>query len=633
MRATPRLLFLCCIAAVAQTESFVKVTEKRLPEITANDNRLPVGRLHNGVLTMGLEVRTGIWYPEERDGPGLQVQAFAEAGRSPEIPGPLIRVPKGTEIHVTIRNSIPGATLVIHGLHTRPGNPDDTVQVAPRETREIRFKAGKQGTYYYWATTTGKVLPDRYGVDSQLNGALIVDPQGTHADDRVFVIGWWENPAMRAMGGDPFVKGRNAIVINGRAWPYTERLTYRVGDSVHWRWINAGQGNHPMHLHGSYYTVESTGDGEHDTALNGEDRQLVVTELMRPGGTMSLTWTPREPGNWLFHCHVLAHISPGLRLRPAGKESSVARGESHHAMDGMAGLVLGLHVLPSRTVPAAEQPDTPLRRLRLVAQLQPGRYGKDPGFAFALQEGSGQATEPSGRIPGPPIVLTRGQPVEITVLNKLPEPTSVHWHAMELESYYDGIAGWSGTPGHIAPLILPGASFVAKFTPRRAGTFIYHTHVDDIHQLSSGLYGAIIVLEPGQSLDPETDRIILLSVRGPSDNTPILLNGDTEPGPIELKQGLKYRFRFINITPHDPLLTVSLLSGPSLVSWRAIAKDGADLPALQATLHPARQTVSVGETYDFEFDPTSAADLRLEIFRPARSSSPESQILVSVRVH
>jgi FtsP/CotA-like multicopper oxidase with cupredoxin domain len=434
------------------------------------------------------------------------------------------------------------------------------------------------------------------------------------------------------MGGDPFTKGRNAIVINGRAWPYTERLTYRVGDSVPWRWINAAQGNHPMHLHGSYYTVDSIGDGERDTLLKSEQRRLVVTELMRPGTTMSLTWTPQQPGNWLFHCHVLAHISPGLRLRPADKEPSFTQDESHHAMDGMAGLVLGINVLPSRTALAAKQSDMPLRRLRLVAQLQSGRYGKDPGFAFALQEGSGQAAERSGRIPGPPIVLTRGQPVEITVLNKLPEPTSVHWHAMELESYYDGIAGWSGTPGHIAPMIEPGASFVVTFTPPRAGTFIYHTHLDDIRQLSSGLYGPIIVLDPGQSLDPERDRIMLVSVKGPSDNTPILLNGDADPGPIELKQGVRYRFRFINITPHDPLLTVSLLAGSSPVTWRAIAKDGADLPISQATERPARQTVSVGETYDFEFEPRSAVELRLEVFRPARAAMAQSQIVVPVHI-
>ena len=632
MRAA-QCIFLFCVAAVVPTALFARTRAQDTSEINANDNRSPHGQLKDGVLTIALEARLGLWHPEEHDGPSLQVQAFAETGKSLEIPGPMIRVPEGTEISVDIRNAIEGATLVVHGLNPRPGNPDDTVQLAPGESRKIRFAVGRPGTYYYWATTTGKALPERYGVDSQLNGALIVDPQGTRADDRVFVIGWWEKPELRALGGDPFTKGRNAIVINGRAWPYTERLTYTVGDSVHWRWINAGQGNHPMHLHGSYYTVDSLGDGERDTPMNSEQRRMVVTELMRPGATMSLTWTPQEPGNWLFHCHVLAHISPALRLRPADIEPPFAKGESHHAMDGMAGLVLGINVLPSPVPPAAKHFDLPLRKLQLVAQPQPGRYGPDPGFAFALQEGAGPLAKPAAGIPGPPIVLTRGQPVEITVWNKLPEPTSVHWHAMELESYYDGIAGWSGTPGHLAPMIQPGASFVVRFTPPRAGTFIYHTHLDDIRQLSSGLYGPIIVLAPGQSLDPERDRIMLISVKGPSDNTPILLNGDADPAPMELKHGVKYRFRFINITPHDPLLTVSLLAGSSPVTWRAIAKDGADLPGSQATERPARQTVSVGETYDFEFEAEVMTDLRLEIFRPARAAMAQSQIVVPIHIH
>jgi len=184
--------------------------------------------------------------------------------QSPAVPRRFLG--RSSECPKARRFGLPSATrslvplLVIHGLHTRPGNPDETIQLASGEQREVRFRTGKAGTDYYWATTTGKALPDRYGVDSQLNRALIVDPQGTRADDRVFVIGWRENPELRAMGGDPFTKGRNAIVINGRAWPYTERLKYGVGDSVHWRWIDAAQGNHPMYLHGSCYTVDSIGD-------------------------------------------------------------------------------------------------------------------------------------------------------------------------------------------------------------------------------------------------------------------------------------------------------------------------------------------------------------------------------------
>jgi hypothetical protein len=111
------------------------------------------------------------------------------------------------------------------------------------------------------------------------------------------------------------------------------------------------------------------------------------------------------------------------------------------------------------------------------------------------------------------------------------------------------------------------------FTSRRERHFF-----NDLRTKSSGLYGPIIVLEAGRSHDPETDRIMLMSVKGPTDNTAIMLNGETAPGPIELKQGIVYRFRFIKITPHDPLLTVSLLSGSSPVNWQAIAKDVADLP-------------------------------------------------------
>lgn len=86
-------------------------------------------------------------------------------------------------------------------------------------------------------------------------------------------------------------------------------------------------------------------------------------------------------------------------------------------------------------------------------------------------------------------------------------------------------------------------------------------------------------------------------------------------------------------SPHDPLVRVSLLAGSSPVTWRAVAKDGADLPVSQATERPARQTVSVAETYDFEFEPRSAAELRLEVFRPARAAIDQSQIIVPVDVH
>ena len=98
--------------------------------------------------------------------------------------------------------------------------------------------------------------------------------------------------------------------------------------------------------------------------------------------------------------------------------------------------------------------------------------------------------------------MTRGEPTEITVVNHLDAPTTILWHGLELDSCYDGVAG-GGAGNQITPAIQPGASFVARFTPNPAGTFIYHTHAADPSQLSGGVYGALIVLEPRESLDTE----------------------------------------------------------------------------------------------------------------------------------
>ena len=77
---------------------------------------------------------------------------------------------------------------------------------------------------------------------------------------------------------------------------------------------------------------------------------------------------------------------------------------------------------------------------------------------------------------------------------------------MELESYYDGVHGWGGTGQQVTPMIEPGGSFVVRFTPPRAGTFIYHTHLHDNRQLTSGLYGAMIVAEPGERFEEHRPR-------------------------------------------------------------------------------------------------------------------------------
>jgi len=88
------------------------------------------------------------------------------------------------------------------------------------------------------------------------------------------------------------------------------------------------------------------------------------------------------------------------------------------------------------------------------------------------------------------------------------------------------------------------------------------------------------------------------------------LNNDDE------KQGIKYRFRVINITGLGPDLNFSLLYDKTPVNWRMIAKDGADLPTQQRLVKSANtQPVTIGETRDFEFQPDKTGIYSFEVRR------------------
>jgi len=85
-----------------------------------------------------LEVRSGTWHPEAEDGPPLFVQAFAEAGRAAQIPGPLLRMPEGTTVHVIVANKLKMKTTV-YGLNTRPCDAAAGVEILPAKATNSRL--------------------------------------------------------------------------------------------------------------------------------------------------------------------------------------------------------------------------------------------------------------------------------------------------------------------------------------------------------------------------------------------------------------------------------------------------------------------------------------------------------------
>jgi manganese oxidase len=578
--------------------------------VAINDNRIAAGTLANGTLTMRLEARSGEWHPDGESEPGVVVRAFAVEGGPLQIPAPLVRVPEATTVHLFFRNRLDGP-LEIHGLYSRPAataGDATTVKVAAGDTGEVTFSAGRPGTYYYWATgVAGTRMNERTGLDSQMSGAFVIDPRGgVPSPDRILVIGLWNNATA---DGAPTT---DRFVINGLSWPHTERLAYRVGDVVHIRVINAGDFVHPMHLHGFYFNVESRGGEQRDVLFSSNSSpHMVVTERLPSGATFSLTWKPTRPGNWLFHCHDNVHLLYGGTLD--GTPS--ARSDPHHhvenhALEMMSGPILGITVT-GKSMDAATS--GPRRQLRLIARTDAGGTDAEPAFAYAVEE-AGKTGRVTLQLPGPTIVLKRGEPVAITVVNELQEPTAVHWHGIELESYYDGVAGFAGSGTHIAPAIPPGGSFEARFTPPRSGTFIYHTHIDEVRQQAAGLSGPLIVVDEPSLYDPTHDMVLMVTVpRKSADANVVLVNGTPTPTAREMRIGEHYRLRFISLHVSRPSMRMRLLSDSALVSWRALAKDGRDLPADQAVSGPSEIQMGNGETYDFEFVPAAAGELRIDV--------------------
>ncbi|MGQ0642454.1 MAG: multicopper oxidase domain-containing protein [Gemmatimonadaceae bacterium] len=604
--------------------------------VVPNDNRMPAGVLREGTLDLRLEARSVSWRPDNDTANTPTVLAFAEEGRRPSIPGPLIRVPQGTEVRITVRNSIPesahvglppnrqrdgvtssfaGPELTVHGL--RAGTvPNDFLHIPRGTVREVRFRADEPGTFLYWGAMSRRGLDVRTGADAQLTGAIVVDPIGStpDPDERLFVI------TMTDAFPDSTVSppGENVFepVINGLSWPHTDRLQYAVGEVVRWRWVNGSFSEHPMHLHGFHFRTLARGDGVHETTYPASETSLAVTELMEPGSTFRMEWTPTRAGNWLMHCHLLDHIAPiperDERMRAHGHDDV-----TNHALSAMAGLVLGITVSEKR---ASVVEPRAHRQLWLVAREEAVHGSAAIIRGFAVQFAPGPSVD-APTVPGPPVILTRRETTSIIVVNQMSEPTTVHWHGMELESVYDGVAGWSRTGSRVAPLVAPRDSFTVQITPPRAGTFIYHTHMDETDQLIGGMYGPLLVLEPGERFDPEIDRLFVIG--GAVHNgeySHATINGQLQPAAQRFRAGTTYRLRFINISP-DATVELTLAQNGVPHRWIGLANDGAELPPPLRVDRVARLRFGPGQTYDFNWTPTSPGNATLVLDWPFPTES------------
>ena len=105
-------------------------------------------------------------------------------------------------------------------------------------------------------------------------------------------------------------------------------------------------------------------------------------------------------------------------------------------------------------------------------------------------------------VPGPLLRARAGDLLRVTVENGLRDDTSVHWHGVALRNDMDGV------PGITQNGIPSGGRFTYEFTAPDPGTYFYHPHSGV--QLDRGLYGALIIDDPGEPGAYDEEWVVVL---------------------------------------------------------------------------------------------------------------------------
>ena len=166
----------------------------------------------------------------------------------------------------------------------------------------------------------------------------------------------------------------------------------------------------------------------------------------------------------------------------------------------------------------------------------------------------------NGSVPGPTIEVVEGDRVRVVFHNNLPEPTTVHWHGLEVPIEMDGV------PAISQPQVMPGQTFSYEFTLHQNGTFFYHAHMP--MQEMMGLIGFFII-HPRRPYEPRVDKDFGLILQEwavlPNNTIPntmsmefnlLTINGKAGPAttPLVVRLGERVRIRFVNLSmDHHPM--------------------------------------------------------------------------------
>ena len=242
-----------------------------------------------------------------------------------------------------------------------------------------------------------------------------------------------------------------------------------------------------------------------------------------------------------------------------------------------------------------------LEAAELAWEIEPGRRVRGWGY--------------NGQVPGPAIEAMVGDVLVVRLTNRLPEPTTIHWHGLRLPAAMDG------TEGTQRP-IPPGESYEYRFALPDAGTFWYHAHYNETVQLERGLYGTLVVRG---NAEPVLDRERVLVL----DDLKLDRRGRIAPpgGMLERHNGREGSLRLVNGLAEPELA----ISAGHQERWRIVNAASARYVRLSIGGRPFRIIGSDGglleapvEAREVLLAPSDRVELVVGPFEPGETVAIES---------
>ena len=298
MRAAGALALAGALAALAAAPASARVVDSWVAAVPTTWNAVPNGR---DAIT-GMDVA-----PVDAIFPTVVYRRYSKGWAKPLpnapradadgllIPGPLLHARVGDRLRVHFKNMDTlrkdPHSMHFHGVHYKPSS--DGAYVPGFSGRDGDVKPGQTYTYKLTAgADSAGVWPyhdHSPSMDDSIAGGMfgMLSILGRHdrAPDREFEVAF-----------SPFGK---FMAIDGRAFVgNTPVFTSKVGEVVQWDVMAMGSDFHTFHVHGHRWI-----------APGGVPRD---TQTVGPAESFRIRWRERDPGTWLYHCHVEDHMMKGM---------------------------------------------------------------------------------------------------------------------------------------------------------------------------------------------------------------------------------------------------------------------------------------------------------------------------------